>query len=189
MTNSDEYRFHDDGARLVSYSDLIYVTCPHCDARATVTVRPGHQAQPVPPAQPSPPAQPAPHLNPGALYFLPRRLACDRCGLTRDWRSDSPRPNPPAALLGAPVDPFFRLPLWLQTPCKGETLWAYNERQLDIIERYVTARLRQRPASSASSDPAPTSMAERLPRWIKAAKNRDDVLRAIERLRAKNVST
>ncbi|WP_410601287.1 hypothetical protein [Amycolatopsis sp. lyj-90] len=78
-----------------------------------------------------------------------------------------------------PAVPRYRgLELWLQTPCKGETLWAYHERHLDYLERYVAAGLREQVPNRNSS------LASRLPAWIKSAKNRDDVLRALSRMRA-----
>ncbi len=75
-----------------------------------------------------------------------------------------------------PCDPMFGCRLWLQTPCKGETLWAYNEAHLLDLYAYVSARLRERVGSS---------MAARLPRWMTAAKNRATVLRCLDRLQAR----
>ena len=80
------------------------------------------------------------------------------------------------------MDDYFEVPLWLQTPCCGRTLWAYNDEHLTFIETLVTATLRER-----TRDPtfgwSNQSIASRLPSWIKAAENRGQVLRAIGRLR------
>lgn len=76
-------------------------------------------------------------------------------------------------LTDEPRDPLFGCRLWLQTPCKGETLWAYNEAHLLDLHAYVGARLRERVGMS---------MAARLPRWMSAAKNRTAVLRGLDRL-------
>ena len=54
--------------------------------------------------------------------------------------------------------------------------WRKSSR--DFLERYVSADLRERTPN------ANRSMASRLPRWIKSAKHRDEVMRAIRRLRA-----
>lgn len=75
------------------------------------------------------------------------------------------------------MDPFFALPLWLQTPCCGHTLWALNLEHLDVLEAYIRAQLREKNPNSAYT------MLEVLPRWMKSAKHRDEVLRAISRLR------
>jgi hypothetical protein len=88
-------------------------------------------------------------------------------------------------LFGASVDPYFRLPVWLQAECCAHVLWAYNGRHLDLLESYVVARLRERGAVAVPYvRPAPMSLVERLPAWLKSAKNRDEVLRSIRRLRS-----
>jgi hypothetical protein len=97
-------------------------------------------------------------------------LRCPTCGLGKDA-------SPSGATYGGPFDPYFQLPLWLQAECCGEVLWAYNAEHLDLLESYVGAKLRER-----GLDRRWSSMLERLPTWIKSAKNRDEVLRGIERL-------
>jgi hypothetical protein len=85
------------------------------------------------------------------------------------------------------VDPYFGLPLWLQAGFRGHLLWAYNLRHLDLLEGYVAARLRERhelPLTTGSM-----TMITRLPVWIKAAKNRDEFLRTIGRMRASAPAT
>lgn len=103
-----------------------------------------------------------------------RRAVCPACAWTRE-------DNPRTSTWGVPYDPYFGLPLWLQAPCAGEVLWAFNGEHLDVLESYVAAGLRERPPGDAR----PQSMLERLPVWAKAAKNRDGVLAAIARLRAR----
>ena len=44
-------------------------------------------------------------------------------------------------------DPFFRRPLWLQTRCVGQILWAYNEEHVNELSAYVGATLREHGAS------------------------------------------
>lgn len=74
------------------------------------------------------------------------------------------------------ADPVFGLPLWFQENVKGDTLWAGNKEHLLEIRNYVTARLRERQTMRI------TTMVEKLPQFIKAAKNREAVLKAIERM-------
>ncbi|WP_225860809.1 MULTISPECIES: hypothetical protein [Streptomyces] len=83
--------------------------------------------------------------------------------------------------MGSPVDPYFQRPLWLRASCCGNTLWAYNLRHLDLLEAYVQAKLRERGELAPG---APTSLVERLPTWLKTAKNRTEILRTIKRLRS-----
>ncbi|GGJ40580.1 hypothetical protein GCM10010121_059540 [Streptomyces brasiliensis] len=65
-------------------------------------------------------------------------------------------------------------------------VWAYNLEHLDLIRRFVAASLRER-------DPwyehgRKMTCVARLPAWIKRAKNRDEVLRVVDRLRASLVA-
>lgn len=77
-----------------------------------------------------------------------------------------------------PSAPQFRgLDLWLQTECAGYTLWALEETHLDFLERYVAATIREQALGNSS-------LASRLPAWIKAARNRQTVLSGLVRLRA-----
>ncbi|MBX0289204.1 hypothetical protein K3G63_02070 [Hymenobacter sp. HSC-4F20] len=73
-------------------------------------------------------------------------------------------------------DPIFSLPLWLQTEVKGNLLWAYNRRHLQDIKEYVESKLRERQTTRY------TTMVERLPTFIKVAKNRSAILKVVERL-------
>ncbi|MFI6034673.1 hypothetical protein ACIBBD_11020 [Streptomyces sp. NPDC051315] len=98
------------------------------------------------------------------------RLVCRSCGLCRV----STGPSAPGRL--------FQPPLWLRTRTRHGVVWAYNLEHLDLLRRFVAASLRER-------DPwyehgRKMTYVARLPAWIKSAKNRAEVLRAIDRLRA-----
>jgi hypothetical protein len=101
-------------------------------------------------------------------------VACPACAkatkLFLHWR---------VSRFGAAVDPAFGLPLWLQTSCRGETLWAYNSSHLHALREYVAADLRERVGVMQ------WSMFSRLPRWLSARKNREAVLASMERLEGK----
>lgn len=77
------------------------------------------------------------------------------------------------------TDPYFGLPLWLQIPIKNEILWAYNYDHLNYLKKYVSAKLRE--AASGGK----YALTWRLPNFIKDAKNRDRILRSIQKLEAK----
>ncbi|GGK53723.1 hypothetical protein Ppa06_13990 [Planomonospora parontospora subsp. parontospora] len=151
-------RFRDPLVRVDRFADDVLVRCPACDGCAVVL---GNLGGP----------EHAPKTGSGALGVR-RRLRCGACGSSKDEFTS-------VSLTGGPVDPFFRLPLWLQADCRGHVLWAYNVRHLDLLESYVAARLRERRAV-----PGSMSMLARLPKWLKSAKNRDEVLRAVNRMRA-----
>ncbi|MBK9256698.1 MAG: hypothetical protein IPM42_14515 [Saprospiraceae bacterium] len=75
------------------------------------------------------------------------------------------------------IDPSFGLPLWFQDSVKGNIIWAYNLRHLTEIKNYVQATLRER-----TTDRFKMTMVEKLPDFIKLAKNRKEVLKAIDRM-------
>lgn len=100
------------------------------------------------------------------------QASCTSCGYAR-------RTSASTASIGGPCDWYFGLPLWLQTPCCGQTLWALNEAHLAFLERYLLTRLRRR------TPKINTSVASRLPRWMASAKHRAEVARGLARLRAR----
>jgi hypothetical protein len=78
--------------------------------------------------------------------------------------------------IGGPYDWYFQLPLWLQTPCCGQILWAYNADHLAFLFSYVTADLRE------GNPHRNQSLASRLPGWMKSGKNRAQVTHGLQRL-------
>ena len=94
----------------------------------------------------------------------PRRLTCAGCGHTGSEAKINPR-------------------LWLSLPCCGETLWAYNHAHLAELRAYVAAGLRERATGEVNSLRNGT-MINRLPKWLKSRKNREAILKAIDKLAA-----
>jgi hypothetical protein len=99
-------------------------------------------------------------------------LTCDGCGTVTNVSYDMCPITVPRAL----VDNCFGLPLLLQTPCAGRTLWAFNARHLAYLKEYLQADLRERRVIRNAS------VASRLPGWLKSAKHRDEAVRAARRL-------
>ncbi|GAC1384181.1 MAG: hypothetical protein NVSMB45_12100 [Ginsengibacter sp.] len=64
----------------------------------------------------------------------------------------------------------------MQIPVDNNILWAYNYDHLDYLKTYVSAKLREEHAVTKNS------MTQKLPDFIKLAKNRERILKAIERL-------
>ncbi len=102
--------------------------------------------------------------------FAPRRLVCLTCAYQKNW-------NGGQISIGDGFDWYFRLPLWLKISCCGETLWANNLKHLEILENYVVAKLRERTKKGRNS------FLSKLPNWIKSAKNRREILKAIGKLK------
>lgn len=161
MNDELNQRFLDTGTKLEEYYDVFLVVCPKCGKMARVLI------------------------DEAALelmskkkidqfrnkMFAPRRLVCANCAHLDHW-------NGTQISVGSSVDWYFRLPLWLQISCCGETLWAYNREHLEMLEQFVFAKLRER------TNKGRNSFFSKLPQWIKSAKNRGEILRAINRMRA-----
>jgi DNA-directed RNA polymerase subunit RPC12/RpoP len=106
-------------------------------------------------------------------------IPCPHCGIVRTYK---PR-NEAYKLIykhSGICDPIFNLPLWFQADIKGDTFWAYNREHLREIRNYVAAKLRERQTTTHMT------MVERLPNFIKVAKNRDTILKVIDKLINKN---
>ena len=111
-------RFKDTGESIDSFQDEFLVKCPRCDSCAKVKrIEPENQD-----------------------WFAPRRFSCKGCGSSSDWVEKEIK----RFWNNQPVDDYFHYPLWLQIPCCGQILWAYNLRHLDFIEQFVAAKVRER---------------------------------------------
>ena len=149
------HRLADTGEFLYSFLDEVLVACPRCSACAFSRL-----------------------VGDASGWSAPRRLTCPRCVHTEDWDGKRFQQDERAAR-----DPHFTLPLWLQAPCCGETLWAYNAAHLDFLAAYVGATLRERkPDQYGWSN---RSLTSRLPTWMKVRKHRAEVLRVIAQLKTR----
>lgn len=78
-------------------------------------------------------------------------------------------------------EPAFDLRLWLTTECcGGNVLWALNEPHLNYLERFVASTQRDRDFPSPAGN---RQLSYRLPEWMQLASNREELLRAMGRLR------
>jgi hypothetical protein len=151
----DDKRFADGGLRIEEFSDEFLVVCPKCAKMCKVTIDGADDGAPA-----------------HGRVFLPRKVTCVHCGFANRWAKQSV-----SYMEGR--DWYFALPLWLQIPCCGEELWVFNERHLDFLENYVRATLRDETSNVNKS------LISRLPSWIKSSKNREKILQALQKLRAK----
>ena len=151
-------RFIDDRTRLSDFRDEILVVCPRCAKCARLVAV-------------------ADLDSPGSNT---QRLVCSTCFFdnTTDYM---------ALFAASGRDLVDGYPLFLSAACAGEYLWAYNYRHLAWLERYVRATLRETrraPRWGWCSQ----SAANRLPAWIKLAKNRQDILRGIAKIKRKSLA-
>jgi hypothetical protein len=159
---SSTIRFRDQQWTVHHFAEEFLVRCPRCDAGARV-------------------APFATDEETGRSW----RVVCSACGYVRD---KDPRCSHWHLGRGDRVirDPYFDLPLLLQTGCcGGKLLWAYNLDHLAFLEAFVAARLRERSDAVRAGDGyRRMSMIAKLPAWLKSAKHRDEILTRIARLRA-----
>lgn len=109
------------------------------------------------------------------------RLVCGACALTKV--------APPVSRWGGdPIDPWFGCPLWLQAPFGEHTVWAFNARHASELRDFVAARHRERdstPAGPGGTRTGGMSMIEKLPGWLKDAKNREPLTEILDELIAR----
>lgn len=107
------------------------------------------------------------------------KIPCPHCGAARAYKPTNERSIVKYIDTGMLSDPLFNLPLWLQSEMKGNLFWAYNRRHMNDIKTYVASKLRERQTLTH------TTMVEKLPKFIKDSKNREALIKVIERLERK----
>lgn len=74
---------------------------------------------------------------------------------------------------------YFDAEPWFIYPFKNEIFWAYNEAHLEYLENYISAKLREH------KDRSHFTLLEKLPKFYHEAKNREPLLKIIEKLKKK----
>lgn len=154
-----------------SYETLVYdftrgvfVVCPNCEKKATVKSE--------------------------TLYGKEIKLICPDCGFNktpelayigRSSSKKSTNSTKGTVVIGHGIDPYFHLPLWLSTNVGENLFWAYNYEHLNFIKEFVYAKLRERNINDMRNQ----SLGSRLPKWITSHKNREVILKTIEKLEKK----
>jgi len=159
------------GQRFNAYETSIYdfikeieIVCPNCSKRAKVS---GLMRDPT-----------------------VTRAVCTSCGFNKmleETPSDSPHPWVSRVYfiagqndIGA-IDPYFNYQLWYQKELRHGLLWAYNAEHLALIEKHVSATLRERNLNNMRNN----SLGSRLPKWLTAKKNREEIIAEILKLKLK----
>jgi hypothetical protein len=146
--------FTDSGSDILEFLFSYDVVSPRCSKKAHVTV--------IDKSEPP--------------LFAPRRLTCTACGLSSEWRKSSVQ----TGFSENAKDWYFNCPFWYRTSCAGHELWVANREHLEFLKSYVSATLRSHVKSTTGWNNR--SLANRLPKWISAASNRQKVLKALEQL-------
>jgi len=104
------------------------------------------------------------------------RLFCENCGYNKQKTTE-------AAVFGhsgnwqLSAGSYFGAELWLKASFKNNVFWAYNLSHLEYLEKYISASLREH------KDRAHFTLLEKLPKFYHEAKNREALLKIIERLK------
>jgi hypothetical protein len=137
------------------FMDRLLVDCPACGGLAVITVEEDKGTE---------------GIGWGSeRHHAARQLTCTACFHQR------------RAARQALGEPTMGLPLRLRGESRYGNLFALNEAHLGYIEDYVRDALRRETVEPGGI--RNQSIASRLPHWVKAAKNREDVLKLIERMR------
>jgi len=162
-------KFNAYNKTLDEFINDIYVVCPNCEKQAIVKTK---------------------GLNKERSEDE-IRLICISCGSNKmysevpmdEWISEKSQITYKVRhwIIGAGIDPYFKLPLWLQKELSNGVLWAYNYEHLSFIENHVKAELRFRDAALNHN----RSLGAKLPKWMTSKKNRAEVLSGIEKLKKK----
>lgn len=140
-------------ADLSAFLDEVLVVCPRCAGQAVIR---GASTTP--------------------------RMTCSHCGAVRIADEQTPRLSWGTARRDG-YEPSFGFRLWLvEECCGGEVLWAFNERHLSYLERFIASTDRDRDFPSPAGD---RGLAYKLPKWMQLARNRAELLRTIDRLRVR----
>ena len=191
---------------LASFAEEILVTCPNCNKRATVFGELGKYTVPYPTRVNAKfscnncykPIDEKLWLGP--IIISAAKKNCDYCGTRLTFSkpinkfkdkievkcSNCEQEKKYVAHYSLTfannkqaTDPYFGLQLWLQIPVDINIFWAYNFEHLEYLKKFVSAKLREAVSGGKYS------LVWKLPDFIKLAKNRVKILKAISRLENK----
>lgn len=102
------------------------------------------------------------------------RLFCIHCGYNKETSTSIKN-----GTIQMAANHYFNADFWLKVPFKNETFWAYNYNHLAYLESYINASLREH------KNRTHFTLLEKLPKFYHEAKNREVLLKIIEKLKNK----
>lgn len=189
-------RYIDTGASLPWYAGKVQVRCAQCQAPGRVFAR----WEPYPRRGTYECVQCGLALNTDEEHWvcpvaLVGRRPCGHCGhrwlTVREVFEEPPQANLFAVDVACPscarvsrveitaersfqdhrsIDPHFGMPLLMTAKCRHGLFWAYSKRHLRELRAYTASKLWGSRAAGSSG------VFYRLPRWMKLARNREEVL-------------
>lgn len=195
-------RFQDKNLSLFHFENEIFVECPKCTKRATVT-------KDIPNSYFSSRTLKCPncfysqvgrketyevelkcncsHCASELRVNIPNvnekketiAVKCENCGKTEEYRTRNIPHKWKFEDSGKPSENYFGLPLWLNENFRGNSFWALNYDHLEYLKKYISAELREKNGRLG------WTMVEKLPDWMKSGKNRDKLIKLISDLEKK----
>jgi hypothetical protein len=193
-----------DFKSLGTFSSRILVKCPSCGGPALVSANPAYVIPyPMGYSEPTFKCLKCTKLLDGNKWYGPVILypgtgICARCASDLGIKvlAAHPKPNlranctvcghsqvypalyqPIYADNHNAIDPYLGLKLYLQQVFDNNILWAYNLEHLEYLEKYIRAKLREAPFGGKQA------LYWKLPQFIKSAKNREKLLKIIQRMK------
>ncbi|MFC0777588.1 hypothetical protein [Flavobacterium sp. HJSW_4] len=106
------------------------------------------------------------------------KTKCPHCDFQEEWKAKTYRVKEESKVdNGLVKEMWYDLPLWFQKEVSGNLFWAYNLDHIDYLERYIKADLRERNNEGSGNG----TMISRLPQFVKAAKNREKLLKILKK--------
>lgn len=103
------------------------------------------------------------------------RLFCVACGYNKEVSAAFGK----TGSLVTAAHRYFDASLWLHARFRNNIVWAYNDKHLVYLKAYISAGLREH------KNRTHYTLLEKLPRFYHEAKNREALLKVIERLEQK----
>lgn len=110
------------------------------------------------------------------------KLKCDNCGDECEYDAHVTYHHMHNGLM---CDSIFGLPLWLQKEFHDDLFWAFNYEHLQLLEKFIKAKHRERGIEPRNTIRKNSSMVSRLPEFIQRANNREELLKVIDILKSK----
>ena len=82
-------------------------------------------------------------------------------------------------------DPYFHYPFYFQASYRGKIIWALNREHLQYLIGYLTADIRTVQSDFYETYKTMRSQSDMLPAFMKAAKNRDGIVKLLTKLQMK----
>lgn len=106
------------------------------------------------------------------------RVKCPHCNFQEEWKPKIKEVLQNSNINdGLEKEQWYNFPLWFQKEVDGNIFWVYNQEHIDYLERYIEANLRERNSKANYT----SSLVARLPKFVKEAKNREKLLKIIEK--------